>query len=234
MEKKYLLAAAALLFPVIMIAAAQDMSVLKGEIEDSVAKQIKKYSPSMAVITVSVVGIESVSVLNGADNITAETGDEVRSVMKARVSGTKGGKTVAAAVMVKVESVCPVLAASRTIPSGALISKQDLIFMNRNIAALNFTPFVDDAGLAAGKRAARAIQSGKIISPADLEDVPAVVPGQHVTIICTDDMMKLETQGRAEEKGSVGDMIKVTNIASKKVIFARVLPGGSVEAGGER
>jgi flagella basal body P-ring formation protein FlgA len=234
MQKKYIMTLAVLVVPFFLRAGTGDQGALKGLIEERISNEIKKYTPPAATVNVTVLDIDKAAVMDGAENITASIGDNVKTEMKADLSGTKNGMTVTASVRVKVETICSVITAARTIPAGTEITKQDIYFMNRNTAGLNFRPFFEDSGVVQGKIAARAVQSGKIISQADLEDRPAVLPGQHVKIVCNDELMKLETQGRAEEKGAMGDIIKVTNIASKKVIFARVISADTVEAGGDK
>ncbi|HEC67994.1 MAG TPA: hypothetical protein ENI35_04180 [Candidatus Desulfofervidus auxilii] len=50
-----------------------------------------------------------------------------------------------------------------------------------------------------------------------------------VTVIVESDTLKITTKGIAKEKGQPGDVIKVINIDTKKVIYAKVANNSMVK-----
>jgi flagella basal body P-ring formation protein FlgA len=232
MAKKYQLIIPALAMAFLLCGAGYNLAVLKTTVEDRLIDCIKKYAPAGSQITVNVEDVNQLGPMADADDITAQTGDVINAVMTGVISGLKSGKKIEKTVKFKVEEICTVLAVSRTLQAGAMIDVKDITYLKKNIAGLNFKPFMEDNGTITGKRTARAIQAGKIISPADLEVKSDVIPGQQIRILCVNDNMKIETSGRAEEKGSIGDIIKVTNATSKKLIYAKIVSADTVEIGG--
>lgn len=141
---------------------------------------------------------------------------------------TKNG-IVKIKVDVTVRIISDVLTASRTIASGSVIHKEDLACAKKNIAGLNFTPSgCGEAAKFDGKISAKVIQSGKIISPGDFIKESMIKTGDIIVIEIQDGALKITTHGRAEENGNQGDIIKVRNMSSKKLIFCRVTGEGRV------
>ncbi len=66
------------------------------------------------------------------------------------------------------------------------------------------------------------LRTGQMVSFADLQKPVAVARGALITIMLKDGAMTLTVQGRSNEPGSVGDVIKVTNTRSNLVVPARV------------
>jgi flagella basal body P-ring formation protein FlgA len=129
-----------------------------------------------------------------------------------------------------VEIMEPVLSAARTIPAGTVFKDGDFEVVNKNTVELNFSPMIRAASLT-GRKASKVIQKGKIMGRQDIMETPDIATGSLVTITCGDEVMKLSTEGRAEEPGSAGDMIKVRNLKSKKIIMAKVVDNNTVEVG---
>ncbi len=200
------------------------------DIKSAVADDIKKGAPKNAAVNVCPAGPVAPA-MAGAVSITAATADNLSRKMRYHITGYRDDKKIEADMQFLVEVICPVLAASRTLPPRSVITKTDLAFVNANIAAMNFVPFMDDGRGIIGERTANALQKARVIAPYDIEKAPVISPGALVTIICADENMRMESQGRAEEQGAVGDSIKVRNTSSKKLIMARVVSSSTVRTG---
>jgi len=72
------------------------------------------------------------------------------------------------------------------------------------------------------------LRAGAPIRTAEIQKPVSVAKNSAVTMIVRTPFMVLSVQGRATEDGSVGDVIRVTNIQSKQVVDARVEGPGQV------
>lgn len=72
------------------------------------------------------------------------------------------------------------------------------------------------------------LRAGAPIRTAELQKPVTVARNSAVTIIVRTPFMVLSAQGRATEDGSVGDVIRVTNVQSKQIVDARVEGPGQV------
>ncbi len=104
-----------------------------------------------------------------------------------------------------------------------------LTFMFAGMAHLGCSPpehrtaaVLADPGAAIGKRTTARINAGTEITAAMLRSVPLVKRGEVVRILLESGPMTISAVGQSQEDGGQGDLIRVQNIASKRVIFARV------------
>jgi len=72
------------------------------------------------------------------------------------------------------------------------------------------------------------LRAGAPIRTAEIQKPVSVARNSAVTIIVRTPFMVLSAQGRATEDGSVGDVIRVTNVQSKQIVDARVEGPGQV------
>ena len=80
-----------------------------------------------------------------------------------------------------------------------------------------------------GYRAARNIPRGRAVKASFVVKPPLIEKGDPVTIIVQKGFMKITAPGIAREKGFKDGFVEVTNVQSKKNIFARVVDGNTVE-----
>jgi flagella basal body P-ring formation protein FlgA len=79
-----------------------------------------------------------------------------------------------------------------------------------------------------GQAAKRRIRAGQTITPALLEQAIAIKRGQPVKIVANNEGIEASTSGEALSDGQPGDVIRVRNTRSGKVIDAKVLKEGVV------
>jgi len=77
--------------------------------------------------------------------------------------------------------------------------------------------------------AKRNIRAGQVLTPNLVKARKLVLRGQHITIIAHSGSLNLRTKGKALMDGQQGQTIKVSNLSSKKLIYARVVSAGIVE-----
>lgn len=67
------------------------------------------------------------------------------------------------------------------------------------------------------------IQAGSIMYRSMVEPIPAIIPGDRVEIIYESEAIRVTANGVARQRGGVGEMIKVVNEETKKIIQAEVI-----------
>ncbi|WP_415845845.1 flagellar basal body P-ring formation chaperone FlgA [Stutzerimonas zhaodongensis] len=121
----------------------------------------------------------------------------------------------------------PVVHAGGILDRGQTLTANDLKLQRINVAKARrgfYNRVEEVAGLAAKRR----IRAGQIITPALLEQAMAVKRGQPVKIVASHDGIEASTSGEALADGQPGDVIRVRNMGSGKVIDAKVLESGVV------
>lgn len=98
---------------------------------------------------------------------------------------------------------------------------------------------VDDVGMAVNcvwspdqirhSKARQSIGAFQTISFEDVEQVMAVKRGSTVTMVARVNGLGIEVQGIAMQRGGIGDVIKVRNISSKKILSGVIVDVGRVE-----
>ena len=114
------------------------------------------------------------------------------------------------------------------LPRGTLIQDSDLEFVLKKYSQLNHG-YYGSANLLKNMEAKRNIKAGQILTPNLIKAQKLVLRGQHITIIAKNGVLNLRTKGKALMDGQRGQTIKVSNLNSKKLIYARVVSAGIVE-----
>ncbi len=114
-----------------------------------------------------------------------------------------------------------VLVAREPIKAGQTLTAGQFDVVRREITSLT-DPAVTSAGELIGMSASRQLPSGKTLTESFLRKEEIVKRGDLVTIEYGNGNIKITATGEAKEPGSQGEMIKVKNIASNKIISAVV------------
>lgn len=86
-----------------------------------------------------------------------------------------------------------------------------------------------------GKRFKRNIPAGEMITASALENIPDVEYGDVVSILLRKGALAVRATGSALQKGYTGEIIRVKNIASRKIVSAVITgPGETMISIGER
>ena len=127
----------------------------------------------------------------------------------------------------------PVL--SRALGRGDVIGERDIQWVEARADTIR-RDIVTDPRYMIGQEPRIQLRAGAPVRGADLQR-PVLVPrNSTVTMTVTTPFMRLTTQGRAVEEGGKGDVIRVTNLQSKRVVeaivdgpgTAIVVPNGAV------
>ncbi|MBW2145389.1 MAG: flagellar basal body P-ring formation protein FlgA [Deltaproteobacteria bacterium] len=131
-------------------------------------------------------------------------------------------------VNTRIDLYQPVVVAVKPMAKGTIIGPDDVGIELRPMRNSR-RPVLTDLNQAAGKRTKRAIHFSQPISADLLEVPPLVTPGKIVRIIAEKDMLRVSTIGQVKGKGGAGDMVRVMNLVSKKIVYGVVVDSKTVK-----
>jgi flagella basal body P-ring formation protein FlgA len=108
------------------------------------------------------------------------------------------------------------------------IDADDIKVIKVNLSRMPSNAVLDPAQVL-GRRANRSIAANSVLRSDQVEMPPVVKRGDVVQMIAESSILRVEAKGVARENGAVGDRIQVMNLRSKKIIYAQVLDGQTVE-----
>ncbi|PIE58438.1 MAG: flagella basal body P-ring formation protein FlgA [Desulfobulbus propionicus] len=126
----------------------------------------------------------------------------------------------------KMELFSEIVSPTKTIRRGEEILAEHLELRTRNILPIEHPYTKIDQVI--GMVAKRTLSAGRPLREGDCAPAPVVREGQYVKIIAQKGKMRLSTNGVARSSGGKGDIIKVKNINSNKLIYARIQGPGIV------
>jgi flagella basal body P-ring formation protein FlgA len=129
---------------------------------------------------------------------------------------------------VHIDGKINVLITSHPILQRALIKNSDLEYAPRMYSELN-RGYYESANNIKNMEALRNIKAGQILTPGLIKAQNLVLRGQHITIIVQNGELNLTTKGEALMDGLQGQTIKVKNLNSKKLLYAKVISSGVVK-----
>ncbi|WP_163834428.1 flagellar basal body P-ring formation chaperone FlgA [Spartinivicinus ruber] len=122
-----------------------------------------------------------------------------------------------------------VVAANRTLPKGQVINPSDLMRLEKDIGKLRGSYYTDPSRLI-GKVITRQLKMGQPITKSHITQATAIKKGTQVAIHANTSNFSVLAKGVALSDGKPGQLIKVRNIRSKRVIQAVVKDAYTVEA----
>lgn len=127
-----------------------------------------------------------------------------------------------------VDGKVDVLVAHHSIARGSILQKSDVEYAERLNSQLN-RGYYTSANRLQQMEAKRSIKRGQVFTPGVLKAQKLVLRGQHITIIAQTGGLNLRVKGKALMDGQRGQTIKVRNLSSKKLIYAKVVSSGMVK-----
>lgn len=115
------------------------------------------------------------------------------------------------------------LAAARNLPAHSVLTAGDLVRDDSPVPGA-----LDDPAQAIGRETRVAIYAGRPVFGADLTSPAVVERNQIVPLTYFHAGLAISTDGRALDRGSVGDRIRVMNLASRSTVIGRVGSDGSI------
>jgi len=127
-------------------------------------------------------------------------------------------------LLISTSAAGDVVTPTRTLRPGMLISLADLRVMEGED-----TGVFDRIEDVAGQEARVALYAGRPI-PFDAIGAPAIVDRNQIVSLHFDAAgLSITTEGRALERGGVGDRVRIMNLSSRATLFGFVRPDGSIK-----
>lgn len=139
---------------------------------------------------------------------------DVRTIVGVRCSGEKPWKVYLPVDVIVTDKV---LVASRTLPRGHVLSKDDLVVEQRDVSRL-LSGYMSDARDIVGQRLKTQLLAGRILTPAMLKADIAVKRGQSVTLTVASGGINIQMSGKALMDGAIDQRIRVENTKSGRVV----------------
>jgi flagella basal body P-ring formation protein FlgA len=130
-------------------------------------------------------------------------------------------------IPVRVDKKVDAVVASRDIPKGKVVTLQDV--KREKLPSLRVRGGVLTIESVVGKVAKRNIRAGEVIKERDLEPNFVVKKGKPVKLIYESGGIHVELLAVALENGAVGDIIKVKNVSTGKVLVCKVIGENTVK-----
>ena len=127
----------------------------------------------------------------------------------------------------RVRRYSEVFVATGEIKTHELIDLQELKLQTMEVTSLREQPVVS-LGNIQGYRSKRNLSSGQILTFEAIESVPDIEVGREVSILCEGGSFTISAHGKAMQTGRLGEMIRVRNSSSGRVVLARVSGSGEV------
>ncbi len=131
-------------------------------------------------------------------------------------------------VRVRLEVLMDVVVSSRSLRRDEVIGRGDIRVVERWFARPPHN-IISDSDEIVGKKLRRSVKPNTEITKNIVRDVPVVKKGKPVKIIVENGLLGMTTFGISEQDGMCGELIKVRNVTSKKMIYARVMADSLVK-----
>jgi flagella basal body P-ring formation protein FlgA len=109
-------------------------------------------------------------------------------------------------------------------------SKPDLSSLKLRIETVGMTtPMASDVEQLQHSTMRRAVQGGESIALGDVSDADVIRSGHSVKLVAMVNGLGIEVQGIALQRGGIGDVIRVRNLSSRKILSGTVIDVGRVQ-----
>jgi flagella basal body P-ring formation protein FlgA len=131
-------------------------------------------------------------------------------------------------VITQVEAYAQVYVASRDLPEGVRVRKEDMMMEARQ---LKHSPssYIRDINQLRGVSTVRPIPKGEAVTSNQLISAIVIRSGDPVRIVGSSDQMQIAVMGEAQAAGRIGDRIQVKNVQSGTMLQAIVVDEGLVK-----
>ncbi|MDF3415204.1 flagellar basal body P-ring formation protein FlgA [Sulfitobacter sp. M57] len=113
---------------------------------------------------------------------------------------------------------------TRTIRAAAIIQETDVI-LRADMKNSGYARLID----VVGQETRVVLYPGKPIGIDDIGPPAIVHRNQLVRISFSATGLQIVTEGRALERGAIGDLVRIMNLSSRATVFGQVQPDGSVK-----
>lgn len=201
-----------------------------GRVADSVARSVaSEVGLSPEEVVVPVLGeLEALATDQKVEvRVAAVPGTQGATTLPVTVVLLRGSQEIArSALTVRLRPLRPVLVATRALRRGALLGQGDVREEQRPNAPVDAAPPFDPSDALA---LTRSVSAGAVLRESWLAPPTAVERGQSVRLRAGRGGLAVEAAGRALEDGHTGELIRVMNLASRRVLSGRVVGSGAIE-----
>jgi flagella basal body P-ring formation protein FlgA len=139
------------------------------------------------------------------------------------VKSYKSGSLVRTeSVRTRIEVLRDIVISTRALPAGTVLMDSDVRTIQKWVRRIH-PQSLSSFETTEGKRLTIQVASGAEILAMMLKDTPLVKKGKMVRMVFDNGLMHIVTIGLSEEDGVAGNIVRVKNITSNKIIYARVL-----------
>lgn len=139
------------------------------------------------------------------------------------IARTTGAAALALCGLTAAAAGADTLAAARNLPAQSVLTAADLVRADTAVPGA-----LHDPARAIGLETRVAIYAGRPVFGADLVPPAVVDRNQIVPLTYFHAGLAITTEGRALDRGSVGDRIRVMNLTSRSTVIGRVGTDGSI------
>ncbi len=151
-----------------------------------------------------------------------------RQIIGVSIIGSSGRLLKKLNVSVDLTIMQRIPVASRELERGRILGSDDVVMKYVDISRIPRGVCMRKEEIV-GKRLRRGMRRGEAFISSYLEDIPLVRSGSPVYIIAESGFLRVTAIGRALESGKKGDIIRVRNISSKKIVYGEVVEKGIVK-----
>ncbi len=215
------------------------LSLEAGSIEEDISNRLQNYVAERLSVDVSEIEIAHIGPMNGRLQLLPGKVTKVRPSNASHLLGRvvffltmqqAKRKPVVQRVNAEVARVLKVVVAKHRLQRHQVVGRDDLEMQTVRIRRKH-QRFETDPGVLIGKRMVRSLKKGDAVRLHFVEDAPVILRGEQVTISLEFRGLTITSLGKAAEDGLRGEMIKVVNLDSKKVLFGEVVGQGRVRIG---
>ena len=125
-------------------------------------------------------------------------------------------------IKARLEVSMGVVVSAKSLPRNIRIDRNDVKLIKRwfNRTPSNIISSLDDV---VGMKLRTSVKSNTQIKKNMVRSIPMVKRGKPVKIIFNNGLMSITTIGQSQQDGMHGDLVKVKNVSSRKMIYARVM-----------
>lgn len=120
-----------------------------------------------------------------------------------------------------------VVSAKRPLLRGATLEPQDMELVREDISSLH-RGYLLKTAQAVGKVLRQNLSPGSVITLSQLKTPLAIRRGQKVTLLAETGGIQVRMSGTAMQDAATGDLIRVKNLTSKRIIEGTVLKNGTI------
>ncbi len=140
----------------------------------------------------------------------------------------KGVFLLERSIRVKIEVAFDILVSTRALAAETVIGPDDVRVVKRWLTR-EPQQHLASAGEAVGKKISGSVRPNRDITRSMLRDVPLVKRGRLVKMFLSNGLINISTVGQIQEDGAMGSLVRVKNMTSQRVVYARVIGDSLVQ-----